>query len=193
MSKQKQHFDVKALAQIAIFTALLVVCAQITVPMPFGVPLTMQTFGILLAGSILGASKGFIAVFIYLLLGALGLPVLQGFNGGLSFFFGPTGGFLFSFPLMPLAIGLGHIAARKIKHTSGKYLCNVLSMVLAVVINLSSGMLFFAWTMETSIGHAFQFTVLPFILVEAIKIVGATILGYNVRTALLRGKLIQEA
>ena len=90
-------FNTRDICYIALFTAVIAVMAQISIPMPLGVPMTMQTFAITLAAVVLGAKFSTLSTFIYLLLGAVGVPVLAGFSGGLDKFVGPTGGFLFSF------------------------------------------------------------------------------------------------
>lgn len=71
--------------------------------MPSGIPLTLQTYAIALCGFVLSGKLGTVSVCIYLLMGALGLPVFAGFRGGMHVFAGPTGGFLFGFlPLVTL-------------------------------------------------------------------------------------------
>ena len=85
--------------------------AQISIPMPGGVPMTMQTFAITLAAVVLGAKLSTVSSVIYLLLGAVGVPVLANFSGGFDKFIGPTGGFLISFPLMAFIIGWGATTA----------------------------------------------------------------------------------
>ena len=66
---------------MALCTAVMVIMAQISIPMPMGVPMTMQTFAVTLAAVVLGAKKGALSAFVYILLGAVGLPVLAGFTG----------------------------------------------------------------------------------------------------------------
>ena len=95
------------LARAGLFAALIAVCTWITVPLPTGVPLTLQTFAVALAGFLLGPVYGILAVGAYLLLGAAGLPVFSGFAGGVGRFFGPAGGFLWGFPLLAGGCGLG--------------------------------------------------------------------------------------
>ena len=91
---------VQELCRIALFTALIAVCSQFSIPLPGGVPMTLQTLIIPIAGIVLGARGGTIATIVYLLLGAVGLPVFAGFSGGLDKLVGMTGGFLISFPLI---------------------------------------------------------------------------------------------
>lgn len=82
----------------------LAVCAQLYVPLQ-PVPITMQTFGVLLLGMVFGARLGAATVALYLLEGAAGLPVFAGFTGGLPVLFGPTGGYLFGFVIAAWLVG----------------------------------------------------------------------------------------
>ncbi len=94
------------LALIAVFTAVVCICSQLTIPLPL-MPITLQTFGICLCGFVLKAKSGVISVLVYLLLGTVGVPVFSAFRAGPSMLFGPTGGFLWGFLLLALAAGLG--------------------------------------------------------------------------------------
>lgn len=87
------------LALIAAFAALIaVVTLAAPIPIVFGaVPITLQTFGVLLAGAVLGARRGFLAVALYLVMGFAGLPVFAGGAAGPGVFAGPSGGYLLGF------------------------------------------------------------------------------------------------
>ncbi|GAA4370844.1 biotin transporter BioY [Agromyces bauzanensis] len=94
------------LAQIAVFAALIAALTLPgTIPVGIGVPITLQTLGVMLAGAILGARKGALAVTVYVALGLAGLPILAGATGGLAVLVGPTGGYLVGFILGALVIG----------------------------------------------------------------------------------------
>lgn len=96
------------LALIATFAALIAVCA-VSAALPFGVngvPVTLQLFAIFLAGAVLGAKRGFLAVLLYLVVGAAGLPIFAGGSSGIAQFSGVTGGYLFAFPFAALIVGL---------------------------------------------------------------------------------------
>lgn len=102
------------LALVAVFAALTAVCAVVAA-LPFGVngvPVTLQLFAVFLAGGVLGAWRGFLAIALYLALGAIGLPVLAGGQAGLAPFVGVTAGYLWSFPFVALAVGLAVQRAR---------------------------------------------------------------------------------
>lgn len=92
---------------IALFAALIAALGLIPkIALPFGVPITAQSLGIMLCGTVLGAKRGALAVLLFLLLVALGLPLLAGGRGGLGVFASPTVGFLIGFPIAAFVTGL---------------------------------------------------------------------------------------
>lgn len=80
---------------IAIFAVIIAVCSWISVPMV--VPFTLQTFGVFCAVGLLGGKRGTLSVLIYVLLGAVGVPVFAGFSSGIGTLFGVTGGYIMGF------------------------------------------------------------------------------------------------
>lgn len=97
----------KNVALIALFAALIAALGLIPkIALPFGVPITAQSLGIMLCGTVLGSKRGALAVLLFLLLVALGLPLLAGGRGGLGVFAGPTVGFLIGFPIAAFVTGL---------------------------------------------------------------------------------------
>ena len=104
------------IALVAGFAALIAVCALLPAIKVGGpVPITLQTFAVLLSGAVLGMRRGFLAALLYLAVGAAGLPVFSGASGGLGVFGGPTVGYLVGFPL---AAGLcGFIVERLPRRT----------------------------------------------------------------------------
>ena len=100
----------KNMALCGLFTAVLTICAWISVPMGDSV-ITLQTFGIFLTLGLLGGKRGSLAVLVYLLLGAVGVPVFSAFRGGLGALLGTTGGYIFGFMLTSLIYWV--ITARK--------------------------------------------------------------------------------
>lgn len=94
-------------AQVAMFTALIAALGVVgEIPMVGGVPITLQTLGVMLAGALLGPWLGALSVIVLLVLAAVGLPVLSGGSGGLGVFAGPTVGFLIGFVFGALVVGL---------------------------------------------------------------------------------------
>ncbi|SDJ33223.1 biotin transporter BioY [Salimicrobium halophilum] len=99
----------------AMFVALMAIGANITAVAPFlsvlGVPLTLQTFVAILAGLILGSRRGVFAMFVYMVIGLIGVPIFAGFKGGMGTFIDPTFGFILSF--MGIAFVAGKIAENR--------------------------------------------------------------------------------
>jgi len=116
-------------AAIVIAASLFVaLCARVTVPLPFTpVPLTLQNFGVLAVGLLLGSRRGFAALSLYLIEGACGLPVFSPaiLGSGITHILGPTGGFLMAYPLVALVAGW--IYKRKSEHSSHRFAWAVLS------------------------------------------------------------------
>lgn len=155
---------VRLLCTTALFTALLTVGAWITVPVGIP-PYTMQSFVLYCALWLLPFRQSFAAVTLYLLMGAIGLPVLAGFQGGFGVLLGPTGGYLLGFLLMPFVMRAANSSpASRILFcalgTLGCYLSGTAWYVLAYgEISLAG------------VAAATVQCVLPFILPDAVKLV----------------------
>lgn len=87
----------KSIVLVAVFSAMLCVVSQIAIPMPSAVPITLQILMVAMSGYILGVTRSLLSIFLYVSIGALGLPVFSSFNGGISALVGPTGGFIWGF------------------------------------------------------------------------------------------------
>jgi biotin transport system substrate-specific component len=100
-------FSATGLALIAVFVGIIAALGLVPgIAIPgVAVPITLQTLGVMLAGAVLGRWRGAAAVVVFLLLVALGLPLLAGGRGGLGVFFGPSAGFLIGFPVAAFVIG----------------------------------------------------------------------------------------
>ena len=100
----KSVFKLRDLLYVSLFGAVIAVCSWISVP--FVIPFTLQTFAVFCAAAILGTKRGTAAVLLYILLGAVGLPVFSGFRGGVGVILGTTGGYITGFVLCALITGL---------------------------------------------------------------------------------------
>lgn len=158
---------------IGIMAAVTAVMAQISIPMPMGVPMTMQTFAVTLAGIILGSRRGALSMLVYLLIGVVGVPVFSNFTGGLPSLVGPTGGFLVSFPIMAYLIGLGIEFKNR--------LLFVLLLILGTLSNYVIGVLFYTVITGSSVIAGITACVLPFIPTAVLKAILASILGIQVK------------
>jgi biotin transport system substrate-specific component len=96
----------RSLTHVALFAALIAILGLVPqITLAAGVPITAQSLGIMLCGTVLGARKGALAVLLFLALVAVGLPLLSGGRGGLGVFTGPSAGFLIGFPVAAFVIG----------------------------------------------------------------------------------------
>lgn len=109
-------WEARDIARIAVFAGIIVVLGLMgPIPVPGLVPITAQTLGVMLAGTVLGWQRGAAAVLIVFLLVAIGLPVLSGGRGGLGVFLGPTAGYLLGWlPAAVIAGVLAHLGARRL-------------------------------------------------------------------------------
>lgn len=164
----------KEIILCALFAAIISILAQISIPLPFTtVPLTMLIFAVSVTGLILGAKLGTISVLIYLLLGGIGIPVFAQFSGGIGVLFGPTGGYLLGLPLMVYIIGF---SKDKFSHNTVIFL----SLILGLISVYITGTLMFAAITGNTIYQSILYCVLPFILVDLIKLALAFTIGSTV-------------
>lgn len=175
---KKSKLSIQDIVMVGLCTAIIAILAQITLPMPSGVPLTFQTFAIILTAIILGAKNGALASFLYVFLGAIGVPVLAGFVGGFQYLVGPTGGFLWSFPLMAFLVGLGGECFRRSR------IIFLLLLVSGTVINYAMGVLVFCLVAQSNLLTGITVCVLPFIPTSLIQIVLAVGIGLKLKERL---------
>ena len=108
------QLNVRDLTVMGMMTALMAVCAWITIP--FTIPFTLQTFGVFITLRLLGGRKGTAVIALYILLGIAGVPVFSGFGAGIGVLAGPTGGYIAGF----LLTGLLYMAAKPLRKTRWK-------------------------------------------------------------------------
>ena len=102
----KSSENVRRMVLCAMFTALVAVCSQIAVPMPWGVPINLALFAVYMAGTMLGPVWGTASQVVFIALAAIGVPVLANFQGGPSAIFGKTGGYAIGYILTALLTAL---------------------------------------------------------------------------------------
>ena len=158
-------------AAIVIAASLFVaLCARVTVPLPFTpVPLTLQNFGVLAVGLLLGSRRGFAALSLYLVEGAFGLPVFS-LGGGIGHILGPTGGFLMAYPLV--AFVAGYIYEHSSHHSSHRFSWAALSALAAEVVLFAGGLSWLA-VITHSVSLAIRFGLYWFVFAEVIKVLMA--------------------
>lgn len=159
-------FRVVDLTYMAVGAALIAVCSWISIPST--VPFTLQTFAVFCVLSLLGGKRGTVSIFIYILLGAVGMPVFAGFTGGIGILLGTTGGYIIGFILMGLLFWLA-------EHFFGNALpVRIVSMLAGLLVCYAFGTGWFLWVYARQsgaigIGTALSWCVLPFILPDLAK------------------------
>lgn len=124
------------IALVAAFAALISASAYIgAIPVgSAGVPITLQTLTVMLAGCILGPVRGFSAVTLYLALGAVGLPVFAGHSSGIGVFSGPSGGYLIAFPLAAALGGflVKYVARERRTRALVVFACSIIASIVII-------------------------------------------------------------
>ncbi len=175
----------RAVSLVVAFSLLTALAAQIVIPIG-PVPITGQTFAVLLTGALLGSRLGAMAMTVYLIEGASGLPFFYGGTSGIPHLLGPTGGYLIAFPAAAFITG-----AFAEHGWDKRFLTAAWSMAIGSVVIMLSGWAWFALVSNTPLSIAFQVTVLKFIPGDIIKILlAAAVLPSG--WALLRRRASQE-
>jgi len=162
--------------QVAIVVAaslFVALCARVTVPiLGTPVPLTLQNFGVLTVGLLLGSRRGFAALALYLMEGAFGLPVFSPaiLGSGMAHLAGATGGFLMAYPLV--AFIAGWIYEQSLKRGSPRFIWAALSSVAAELVLFAGGLSWLA-VLTHSVSLAFKFGLYWFVFAEVIKVLMA--------------------
>jgi biotin transport system substrate-specific component len=158
---------VSALAMVVGFALLTALLAQVRVPLPFTpVPVTGQTFAVMLAGAALGWRLGVASQGLYVALGALGLPFYAGGNSGWEYATGATGGYLIGF--VAAAFVVGHLAER---HQDRTVATAVPAFLTGTVIIYLFGVSWLAWRLGVGAVEAMQLGMVPFVVGDLIKVV----------------------
>lgn len=163
----KQKWTARDMAYVAIFAVTIAICSWISIPTT--VPFTLQTFAVFLAVGVLGGRRGTFAVLVYILLGAVGLPVFAGFSGGLGALLGTTGGYIIGFFFSALL----YWAMTKV--LGEKTPVMVVAMVLGLIVCYAFGTVWFMTVYARNsgaigLGTALGWCVIPFIIPDLVKI-----------------------
>ena len=181
MERRTKGFQAIDLAYVAVCAALMAVCSWISIPAT--VPFTLQTFAVFCSLGLLGGRRGTAAILVYLLLGALGVPVFAGFSGGIGILFGTTGGYLLGFILMGLVYWLGERLSMDSRNV------RIISMILGLLLCYAFGTAWFMFvyarqTGAIALGTALAWCVVPFLLPDLVKMALALLLSGRLRKAL---------
>ena len=171
-----RKISTRGMTYAAMFGAMTAIGAYIIIPLP-PVPITLQTFVMYLAASLLGGRLGALSQTVYILLGVIGLPVFAGGKAGLGVLIGPTGGYLMGFIIGAYIIGR-MLESRK--HSG--YVWIALSLIAATVVIYICGVAQLSVVAQLSLKKAITVGVLPFLIGDAIKIAAATLLIIRIKS-----------
>lgn len=163
----------KGLVLSALFAALISAGCFIIIPLPGGIPIVIQDMMAMLSGLILGPVYGAIAVFVFLVLGSIGLPVFSGKTGLHVITAGPTGGFLIGYFLSAIVGGLilAIFLNKKTEHSNARqYIFIAIAAIAATVVAFTCGIIGFMHVTHKTLAESFLMVVVPFIPGNLIKI-----------------------
>lgn len=167
-----QKIRTKQMVLIALMTAVTCVLGPLSIPLPFSpVPISLTNFAIFLAIFVLGMKNGTISFIIYLLLGAVGVPVFSSFRGGFQVLAGPTGGYLIGFIFLALIMGFA------LDHFDRKLVPTIIGMIIGMAVCYAFGTVWLAKLLSLSFKEGLMMGVIPYLAGDAAKIIIATIVG----------------
>ena len=169
------------MAYIALFAVLMAVCAWITVPLPKPlVQFTLQTFAMFMALTTLGGRRGLYAMVVYLLLGAVGVPVFSGFRGGLGVLLDTTGGYIIGFAAAALVYWL--LTAKLGEALPVKIVACVLGLAVCYAFGTAWFLVLYARTTgPIGVTTALSWCVLPYIVPDLLKLALAVVLSGRIK------------
>ena len=173
-TENKKKIGTIDMAYIAIGAVLIAICSWISIPVV--VPFTLQTFAVFLLIMLLGGMKATISVTVYILVGAVGVPVFAGFGAGIGVLFGKTGGYIIGFLFM------GPIFWLITKLFGKKLLVQILALVTGLLVCYAFGTAWFMYIYMRDTGDVGLMTVLswcvfPYIIPDAVKMAVAILIS----------------
>lgn len=167
-----QKIRTKQMVLIALMTAVTCVLGPLSIPLPFSpIPISLTNFAIFLAIFVLGMKNGTISFIIYLLLGAVGVPVFSSFRGGFQVLAGPTGGYLIGFIFLALIMGFA------LDHFDRKLVPTIIGMIIGMAVCYAFGTVWLAKLLSLSFKEGLMMGVIPYLAGDAAKIIIAAIVG----------------
>ncbi|MGN0605682.1 MAG: biotin transporter BioY [Oscillospiraceae bacterium] len=170
---ENKKYSTMDIVMTGLFAAVIAVLSQIAIPMPSGVPVTLQTFAIALTGYFLGKRNAFMSAFIYVLVGAVGMPVFANFKGGIAAITGVTGGFIIGFIFMALLCGIGSESDNRI--------ITIALGIAGLIVDHLFGVIQFTILTDKSFVQSLLVVSVPYLLKDVISVVIAYVLGVEVK------------
>lgn len=170
--KKKTNSKITDMVYIGLSAAIIAVCSWISIPLT--VPITLQTMGVVLISGLFGAKRGTLSTLLYILIGAIGVPVFSGFKSGFGVLLGSTGGYIIGFIFTALIVGI-------VSDKTNKLWALILSMVVGILVCYAFGTVWFAVVYAktnepASLATILGWCVIPFLIPDAVKIALAAVL-----------------
>ncbi len=174
----------RSIAYVGLSVAIIAVCSWISIPIG-PIPLTLQMFGIPLLIALLPPLQAIAAVFLFILIGALGVPVFAGFKGGLGALMGPTGGFLVGYLIgVVLAALFLHLVRRKQANIALSIVFAAIAGVIFTVCSYVGGCIQYSIVAGITMEQSFLVSCAPFIIPDLAKIIIAAICAHPIKSAI---------
>lgn len=177
-SQSRRAFTTKEMVLTAMLTAVMAVCSWISVPAE--IPFTLQTFAVFCAIGLLGGRNGLFSILVYILLGAIGIPVFAGPSGGIGIILGNTGGYIVGFVFIALICWLTE------KLFGNGLIVRIISMLIGLAVLYAFGTAWFMFlytknTGDVSLIQVMKWCVTPFVIPDLLKLALAVVLTDRIK------------
>ncbi len=166
-------FRTREIVLIAMFSAIMAVCSWISVPTT--IPFTLQTFGVFCALSILGGKNGFFSILVYILIGAVGVPVFSGFSAGFSALTSYSGGYIWGFLFLALVFWCAE------KLFGNRLYIQIISLIIGTAVCYLCGTFWFMHVTKSSFLYGLTACVTPYVLFDLLKLACAVGISLRVK------------
>ena len=184
--------NTRNLVLCAMCAAITCILAPLSIPLAGGVPVSLATFAVMLSGVLLGGPLGALSQLIYVLLAAVGLPVLAGWTGGLGIVLGMTGGYIIGYIPCAWLTGLIYKKYGETAKKPVKILFMILGMTAGNIVLYVIGTAWFMFITEMTLKASLAACVIPFIPGNIIKMAAVIIIGLPVENAIRRTAYANE-
>ncbi len=175
---------IKEMVGAALFSAIICVTAIITIPIG-AVPITLSLFGVFTSAALQKPKSAILSISVYIILGLIGIPVFSSFGSGLGYLTGPTGGFIFAYPIMTAIVSCASRICKKY------YTLLPISMVIALIICYIFGVVWYCMVSEVDFISAVLVCIVPFFVFDILKIIVSSAVVFAVKKSPIE-KLLNE-
>lgn len=177
-SQSRRAFTTKEMVLTAMLTAVMAVCSWISVPAE--IPFTLQTFAVFCAIGLLGGRNGLFSILVYILLGAIGIPVFAGPSGGIGIILGNTGGYIVGFVFIALICWITE------KLFGSGLIVRIISMLVGLAVMYAFGTAWFMFlytrnTGDVSLIQVMKWCVTPFVIPDLLKLALAVVITDRIK------------